>query len=102
MSTELIDKLKLIRESTDEVELFKLCQSHEPAIALEIARSLNSPVRVLDLLTRHTSIVVRHAVALNPNTGLETLKRLSNDKDQLVRDYASRGLKKRQLDNPPV
>jgi hypothetical protein len=95
VSTELIEKLKMARESTDEASLFKLCQSHEPAIALEIARSQNAPIRVLDLLTRHTSIVVRHAVALNPNASSETLKRLSKDKDQLVRDYAKRSLLKR-------
>ncbi len=102
MSTELVDKLKMIRECQDEVTLFKLCQSHEPAVALEIARSTHAPLRVLDLLTRHTSIVVRHAVALNPNTGDETLKRLSSDKDQLVRDYAARALNKRHLGNGPM
>jgi hypothetical protein len=99
VSTELIEKLKIARECTDEASLFNLCQSHEPAVALEIARSKNATIRVLDLLTRHTSIVVRHAVALNPNVSSETLKRLCRDKDQLVRDYARRSLLKRQ-DNP--
>lgn len=95
--TELVEKLKRVRETRDEAELFKLTQTHEPAVALEIARSKHATPRVLDLLTRHTSIVVRHAVALNENVDLATLERLSRDKDQLVRDYAGRQLAKRKL-----
>jgi hypothetical protein len=93
--TELVNKLKSVRECSDETELFKLVQSHEPAIALEVARSTHATPRVLELLTRHSSIVVRHAVALNPNVSPDTLKRLSSDKDQLVRDYAKRQLLKK-------
>lgn len=93
--TNLVEKLQQARETTDESQLLKLCQLHEPALSLEIARSNHATPRVLELLTRHPSIVVRHAVALNSNIALETLKRLSEDKDQLVRDYAAKKLKKR-------
>ena len=95
--TELVEKLKRVRETHNEADLFKLTQSHEPAVALEIARSKHATPRILDLLTRHASIVVRHAVALNENVGLPTLERLSRDKDQLVRDYAAIQLSKRKL-----
>jgi len=40
--------------------------------------------RILDELSRHWSWMVRAAVAENPNTPTETLKRLAEDPDQSV------------------
>ena len=80
------------RTVENEDALIKLCRSNYPAVALEVARSKHATPRVLDSLTRHPSITVRHAVAMNSNTSKETLSRLGEDKDQLVRDYAKRTL----------
>ncbi|MGZ3786981.1 MAG: hypothetical protein ACXVLQ_00575 [Bacteriovorax sp.] len=85
--------LALVRECKDEEKMFQFLKEDRPGVALELAKSKNASPRILDILTRHASITVRHEVAKNPSTAPETLKRLSNDKDMLVRDYARRTLK---------
>lgn len=85
--------LGLVRECRDEERMFQFLKEDKPGVALELAKSKNASPRILDILTRHVSITVRHEVAKNPLTPLETLKRLSEDKDMLVRDYARRTLK---------
>lgn len=82
--------LKKVRECQKEEELFELVHSNMPGVALEVAKSAFAGPRILESLTRHHSITVRHEVAKNKNTALETLQRLSSDKDMLVRDYARR------------
>ena len=85
--------LAVVRECKDEERMFQFLKDDMPGVALELAKSRNVTPRVLDVLTRHPSITVRHEVAKNTLTSLETLKRLSSDKDMLVRDYARRTLK---------
>ena len=84
--------LAIVRESRDEEKQFHFLKEDKPGVALELAKSKNAAPRILDILTRHVSITVRHEVAKNPLTPLETLKKLSEDKDMLVRDYARRTL----------
>jgi hypothetical protein len=85
--------LALVRECRDEETMFNFLKEDRPGVALELAKSKNVTPRILDILTRHASITVRHEVAKNSLTAVETLKRLSDDKDMLVRDYARRTLK---------
>lgn len=85
--------LALVRECRDEEKMFHFLKEDKPGVALELAKSKNVTPRILDILTRHVSITVRHEVAKNPLTSVDTLKRLSSDKDMLVRDYARRTLK---------
>lgn len=88
-----IDKtLKAVRLCQNEDEIFNLLRGNMPGVALEVAKSIYATARILEGLTRHNSITVRHEVAKNKNTAIETLKRLCNDKDMLVRDYARRTL----------
>ena len=84
--------LSLVRECVDEDKMFQFLKEDKPGVALELAKSKNSTPRILDILTRHVSITVRHEVAKNTSTSIETLTRLSEDKDMLVRDYARRTL----------
>jgi len=86
--SELYQKLEAIRSTSDEAELLKYSQSPYPAVALELARHKGASERVLDNLKHHSSVIVRHALAQNQNVAEQTLKMLSDDKDQLVRDYA--------------
>lgn len=85
--------LLAVRECTDEEKMFQFLKEDKPGVAFELAKSKNAFPRILDILTRHASITVRHEVAKNPLTPTETLLRLSSDKDMLVRDYARRTLK---------
>jgi hypothetical protein len=85
--------LKLVRDCKDEEKMFLFLKEDMPGVALELAKSANVTPRVLDILIRHVSITVRHEVAKNQLTSLDTLNRLSSDKDMLVRDYARRTLK---------
>lgn len=85
--------LTLVRECTDEDKMFEFLKEDKPGVAVELAKSKNVSPRILDILTRHIAITVRHEVAKNPRTAIETLKRLSDDKDMLVRDYARRTLR---------
>lgn len=85
--------LALVRDCRDEDQMFKFLKEDKPGVALELAKSVHSTPRILDMLTRHPLITVRHEVAKNRSCALETLKRLSDDKDMLVRDYARRTLK---------
>jgi len=85
--------LAIVRECSDVEKCFQFLKEDKPGVALELAKSKNVNPRILDILTRHASITVRHEVAKNPLTPIETLKRLSSDKDMLVRDYARRNLK---------
>ena len=85
--------LTLVRGCRDEEKMFQFIKEDKPGVALELAKSKNVTPRILDILTRHVSITVRHEVAKNPLTPTETLKRLTEDKDMLVRDYARRTLK---------
>lgn|GEM_PF-672959 len=85
--------LALVRECRDEEKMFQFLKEDKPGVAVELAKSKNVSPRILDILTRHVAITVRHEVAKNPLTPTETLKRLSSDKDMLVRDYARRTLK---------
>ena len=85
--------LSLVRECRDEEKMFLFLKEDKPGVALELAKSVHTTPRILDMLTRHASITVRHEVAKNRSTAAETLKRLSDDKDMLVRDYARRTLK---------
>lgn len=85
--------LALVRECRDEEKMFQFLKEDKPGVAVELAKSKNVSPRILDILTRHVAITVRHEVAKNPITPTETLKRLSSDKDMLVRDYARRTLK---------
>src|SRR3970282_1583234 len=89
--------LEEVRNCSEEKRLFEYARSSLPGVAIEVARSLHATPAILDILTNHVSIVVRHAVAQNPQTGEETLKRLISDKDQLVRDYARINLRKRGI-----
>lgn len=89
---EIQSLLKEVRECNDSKKLFEWGHSDHPAVVLEVARSTQAPTSILDQLTRHQSILVRHAVAQNSATSLHTLKRLVDDKDMLVRDYARRNL----------
>ena len=84
--------LSLVRECRDEEKMFQFLKEDKPGVAFELAKSKNASPRILDILTRHIAITVRHEVAKNPLTPAETLKRLSNDKDMLIRDYARRTL----------
>lgn len=85
--------LALVRECRDEEKMFSFLKEDRPGVALELAKSVHTTPRILDMLTRHSSITVRHEVAKNRSTSKETLTRLSEDKDMLVRDYARRTLK---------
>ncbi len=85
--------LTLVRDCRDEEKMFSFLKEDKPGVALELAKSNNTTPRILDMLTRHPSITVRHEVAKNKNTAVPTLTRLSSDKDMLVRDYARRTLK---------
>ncbi len=88
--------LSLVRECREEDKLFAFLKEDKPGVALELAKSKNATGRILDILTRHPSITVRHEVAKNVLTPTETLKRLADDKDMLVRDYARRTLKSKE------
>jgi hypothetical protein len=85
--------LALVRECREEEQMFTFLKEDRPGVALELAKSVHSTPRILDMLTRHSSITVRHEVAKNRSASVDTLKRLSDDKDMLVRDYARRTLK---------
>lgn len=85
--------LAVVRECRDEEKMFQFLKEDKPGTALELAKSKNVSPRILDILTRHVSITVRHEVAKNPLTSHVTLLRLAEDKDMLVRDYARRTLK---------
>lgn len=85
--------LALVRDCRDEAKMFQFLKEDKPGVALELAKSVHTTPRILDMLTRHPSITVRHEVAKNRSTSKETLARLSSDKDMLVRDYARRTLK---------
>jgi hypothetical protein len=85
--------LAIVRECKDEEKMFQFLKEDKPGVAVELAKSKNVTARILDILTRHVSITVRHEVAKNTLTSQDTLKRLSDDKDMLVRDYARRTLK---------
>jgi hypothetical protein len=85
--------LSIVRECRNEEEMFTFLKENKPGVAIELAKSKNVSPRILDILTRHVSITVRHEVAKNPLTPVVTLLRLSEDKDMLVRDYARRTLK---------
>jgi hypothetical protein len=82
--------LALVRDCRDEDKMFNFLKEDKPGVALELAKSIHTTPRILDILTRHPNITVRHEVAKNRSTSLETLERLSDDKDMLVRDYARR------------
>lgn len=86
--------LQVVRNCTNEEEQFEFLKQNKPGMALELAKSTNVSPRVLDILTRHPLITVRHEVAKNPRCSVDTLKRLSSDKDMLVRDYARRTILK--------
>ena len=85
--------LAVVRECRDEEKMFQFLKEDKPGTALELAKSKNVSPRILDILTRHVSITVRHEVAKNPLTPVTTLLKLAEDKDMLVRDYARRTLK---------
>lgn len=86
--------LPVVRNCTSEEEQFEFLKQNKPGMAIELAKSSNVSPRVLDILTRHPLITVRHEVAKNPRCAPETLKRLASDSDMLVRDYARRTLLK--------
>jgi hypothetical protein len=81
-----------VRECRDEDKMFIFLKEDKPGVALELAKSTHTVPRILDMLAGHASITIRHEVAKNKLTPLETLKKMSNDKDMLVRDYARRTL----------
>jgi hypothetical protein len=85
--------LATVRECRDEDKMFSFLKEDKPGVALELAKSIYTAPRILDILAGHTSITVRHEVAKNKSTPTETLKKMSKDKDMLVRDYARRTLK---------
>jgi hypothetical protein len=85
--------LALVRECRDENQMLEFLKEDRPGVALELAKSVHTAPRILDILTRHASVTVRHEVAKNKKTPVATLERLSNDKDMLVRDYARRTVK---------
>jgi hypothetical protein len=85
--------LALVRECRDEDKMFQFLKEDLPGVALELAKSAHTTPRILDILTRHPSITVRHEVAKNKGTSRSTLEILSQDKDMLVRDYARRTIK---------
>ena len=85
--------LALVRETRDLDQMFLFLKEDKPGMALELAKSKNEHPRILDILARHVSITVRHEVAKNPLTSVDCLRRMSEDKDMLVRDYARRTLK---------
>lgn len=85
--------LATVRECRDEDKMFLFLKEDKPGVALELAKSIHTAPRILNILANHTSITVRHEVAKNKSTPTETLKKMSNDKDMLVRDYSRRTLK---------
>jgi hypothetical protein len=87
------DYLIEVRECRDEDKMFNLLKEDKPGVALELSKSIHTVPRILDILARHPSITIRHEVAKNKTTSIETLTKMSNDKDMLVRDYARRTLK---------
>jgi hypothetical protein len=95
----MIDKaekyLPEVRNASEENIQFEYLRQNLPGMALELAKSNLATERVLDILTRHPLITVRHEVAKNIRCSVSTLERLSSDKDMLVRDYARRTLKKK-------
>lgn len=95
--TQLVDMLEQVRNGhKDESDLLKLACSNEIALLLEMARTPEVPERVLDFLSKHHSIVVKHAVAKNPGASVQTLTQMMQDKDMLVRDYAKRNLARKE------
>lgn len=76
----------------NESELFRLLSEGGPGVAIELAKSKYATESLLDELILNPSIVVRHEVAKNRNTSINTLESLLHDRDMLVRDYAKRTL----------
>lgn len=97
MAEHAEEYLAEIRDCRDEEKMFSFLREDRPGVALELAKSIHTSPRVLDILTRHVSITVRHEVAKNPSTSIDTLDVIKDDKDMLVRDYARRNLKSRSL-----
>ncbi len=81
-----------LRECRDEDKIFNYLKEDKPGVALELAKLVHTPPRILELLSNHVSITVRHEVAKNKSTPTEVLKQMSMAKDMLVRDYARRTL----------
>jgi hypothetical protein len=97
VAQELKDQISFVRECKDEKSLIELALStKDPIIALEISRSQHVTVKVLDVLLKHPSIVVRHNVAKSTNLSESQLNTLVKDEDMLVRDYAIRNLMNRK------
>jgi hypothetical protein len=95
-----LNLLEKVKQCTDQEKLLTFLRSDLPGVALEIAKSSLAGFKVLERLTHHPSIVVRHEVAKNRQTSMETLTQLCDDKDMLVRDYARRTLKYLEKFNP--
>jgi len=87
--------LEEVRSCQDTEKMKSYLLLNKPGVALELAKSAYATPEILERLTRHPSITVRHEVAKNKKTSPITLKRLSQDKDMLVRDYARRNLLER-------
>jgi hypothetical protein len=85
--------LILVRECRDEDKMYNFLIEDKPGVALELAKSIHTAPRLLEILSRNPAITVRHEVAKNKSTPIEVLKKMSSDKDMLVRDYARRTLK---------
>lgn len=64
-----------------------------------VARELTTPKRILDYLARNN---VLQAVAINPNTSVETLERLAQEDYAEVREAAIKNLAMRNPDNLPT
>ena len=84
--------LAQVRECSDEEKMFNFLKEDKPGVALELAKSIHTAPRILEILSNHVSITVRHEVAKNKSTPIEILKIMSMDKDMLVRDYSRRTL----------
>jgi len=50
-----------------------------------MADNPNTPIEVLEKLSKDENEYVRYAIASNPNTPIEVLKRLSKDRSRFVR-----------------
>lgn len=60
------------------------------ALAKNLAKNPNTPVKTLIFLSKDENFYVRYLIAINPNTPPKTLITLSQDKDWFVRSILAK------------
>lgn len=80
----------------NEEKLLQLCLIGDEIVVLDIALSSYATAKILKVLSKHHSVLVRHAVACHQSTEKEILADLSIDKEVLVRDMAKVNLRLRE------